>query len=519
MRREKDWYKLKRYPHIGLPLKLRHRGWVEDYITVPENIASHSFFPFIHRKLSVRKFRRAKNNDGTKSLERIESYKDREVFYASHLDSMIFAYYSQLITAAYEKKLKSAGLQDCVTAYRSVPLNPHSKVSRNKCNVDFANDVFSYIKVNNRRKLVAITFDITSFFDNLNHKRLKDVWAKILDMPRLPDDHYAIFRNLTKFSYVEFEEIFDLFKDEILVEKAGRVTKQKVPNTNLLKEKNAVAFCKTKDFNNKIRNNNLIKNNKYHSKADYTAGILRKKGIPQGSPISATLANIYLFDFDSFVNDFITLKGGIYRRYSDDMVVVIDEMYLHEIHSLLINEIKNYELEIQPSKSQVFYFKKFDGKYGCKELNQYTDELSANTKFEYLGFAFDGQTVSLKCSGLSKFYRKMKRSIRRGGFYAKYGKNQKPVLFKNRLYKRFTAVGAHRREVIKPLRGMPGKYIKTGEYDWGNYLTYANLGLNVFSDSIIKRQIRNHWNKFHQLMKTKETEINRFYTRKKKPLS
>ncbi|WP_040670933.1 hypothetical protein [Nitritalea halalkaliphila] len=59
MKKKKDWFKIKRYPHIGLPLDIRDRyKWIEPYITNPEKIAKHRFLPFIHKSLTVRKFRK-----------------------------------------------------------------------------------------------------------------------------------------------------------------------------------------------------------------------------------------------------------------------------------------------------------------------------------------------------------------------------------------------------------------------------------------------------------------------------
>ncbi|TPD71118.1 reverse transcriptase domain-containing protein [Flavobacterium microcysteis] len=510
MENSKDWFRLKKYPHIGLPLKLKHKAWVENYVTNPDLVKKHSFYPFIHRKLSVRKFRQKKLEDGTKTKERFESYKEREVFYANHLDSNIYSYYSSLLGELYEKKLDYFGIADCVTAYRSIRLNEKSE-SRNKCNIDFANDVFSYIKSNKRRNLVAITFDITSFFDNLNHLKLKKAWCSILQTQKLPDDHYAVFKNLTKFSYVEIDDLYNEFKDEIIVNTKTGISKIKVSQLGLLKEKNAVAFCELKDFNSRIRKKKLVKNNKFSDKENFRKGTQRTKGIPQGSPISATLANIYLLQFDAKINSKIIDLGGIYRRYSDDMIVIIDENHKDEIYQYFLDEILKENLLIQPSKTQIFYFKEFNGVYGCKELNQITDVLTSNTKFEYLGFSFNGSDVYLKSSGLSKFYRKMKRSIRRGGFYAKYGSNNVPHLFKNRLYKKFTHLGSQRKKIFKPDPHNPNKFLKTGEYDWGNFLSYANLAERIFKSKKIKNQVKGHWKKFDMLLKSKEKEITKFH--------
>ena len=59
-KKEKDWFKLKRYPHIGLPLNPNDRyKWIEPYVTSELKVAKHSFLPFIHKTSRVRKFRKA----------------------------------------------------------------------------------------------------------------------------------------------------------------------------------------------------------------------------------------------------------------------------------------------------------------------------------------------------------------------------------------------------------------------------------------------------------------------------
>ncbi|GAQ49695.1 hypothetical protein FPK15_contig00052-0010 [Flavobacterium psychrophilum] len=66
---EKDWFKLKRYPHIGLPLNPCDRlKWIEPYVTSKEEVAKHAFLPFIHRTARVKKFRK-KYNTTTGKLE------------------------------------------------------------------------------------------------------------------------------------------------------------------------------------------------------------------------------------------------------------------------------------------------------------------------------------------------------------------------------------------------------------------------------------------------------------------
>lgn len=44
MNNSEDWFRLKKYPHIGLPLKLKHKAWVESYVCNPDSVKD---IPFI----------------------------------------------------------------------------------------------------------------------------------------------------------------------------------------------------------------------------------------------------------------------------------------------------------------------------------------------------------------------------------------------------------------------------------------------------------------------------------------
>src|SRR5690606_29012903 len=132
---------------------------------------------------------------------------------------------------------------------------------------------------------------------------------------------------------------------------------------------------------------------------------LRNKGIPQGSPISAMLANIYMLGFDQAANSFATSLGGIYRRYSDDMIVVCPVSEEHNVVDFMESRIQgdDCKLEIQEAKTQIFHFiyYKDTGRYGCLERHRETGILLSNTSFEYLGFQFDGKYVRLRNASLA----------------------------------------------------------------------------------------------------------------------
>lgn len=508
-RRNNDWYRLKRYPHIGFPLEPKDRAWIEAYVKDKEAVATHAFCPFIHRQLTTRKFRKEICHDGTRSKLRKPDKKKREIYFSNHLDSNVFSYYSEILSKEYENTVNRIGISECVTAYRKIKLDPLKDKCRNKCNIDFANDVFEFIRTNRDKDLVAITFDIKNFFDSLNHKHLKRNWKEVIQSgTNLPPDHYNIFRNITKFSYIEENDLFETFKEQIIVERQPKFFKKiRIKKKNYLRNKRAIAYCSKKEIES-IRNKGLIKSNKYF----FENGVkikLRDKGIPQGSPISATLANIYLLNFDKKVSDLLEKLSGLYRRYSDDMVVICPIEDEDAVIKYFLLHIKDCDLEIQTSKTQVFYFQyKYDlNRHQCNEKNLNTKKIQNNTVFEYLGFQFDGHHTLIKKSSISAYHRKMKRSFARSNFHTYHNKTEtKGQIFKSRLYKRFTHIGAERRRIYQRHPTRSDVFTLSHRYDWGNFITYANLAKKTIPNNKINGQLKRHWKIFHKLMNKIERE-------------
>lgn len=513
-KKEKDWFKLKRYPHIGLPLNYSDRyKWIEKYVTSPEIISKHSFLPFIHKTSKVKKFRKVYSEtsgeinskykvDG--KIHRRVDEKKRELFYASHLDSLVFSYYANLLSESYEIKIKlpEYDLDEVVNAYRSIPINPGNKESSNKCNIDFANDVFKYILNYDENEFAVIAFDISSFFDNLNHQKLRQIWAEIINADRLPPDHFNVYKNITRFSYIDLVDIFEEFKNRIYTRKIDTKgqpleTKQKkVDKIRYLRNQNAIAFCTKEEFFD--LKGKLLQPSKTKKLQDGRI-IYRNFGIPQGSPISSILANIYLIHFDKIVNKFIKLNGGIYRRYSDDIVVVCPLKVKDNLAEIVYREIKRFDLEIQKKKTQIFQFRKDNDRLHCGQ--EFDGVINWNKNFIYLGFEFDGYNVLLKSASISGYYRKMKRAIRRAKHYSsrRHAPNS-GVIFKRRIFKKFSYKGAKR--VRKYLwNDTEKKFVKSDIYNWGNFLSYVYKASNVMVNNKIKQQTKRHWNILNQLIR------------------
>jgi len=496
--KKNEWFKIKAYPHIDLPLAWEDKEKICGYVKNRKNIEKHSFLPFIHKTIISKKIRKEYDSEGNilnDGKRVILEPKARDIYFANHLDSNIFSYYAHLLNKRYEKKLEKKDLKQVVTAYRKVPLFENGKKVRNKCNIDFANDAFKYIKENRNKELVAIALDIKGFFDNIKHEKLKKAWCNLYSTPVLDKDHYKVFKNITKFSYVEETDLFNLFKDRIFVKnKTGDRRKKKIKKLKHFENQRVIAFCERNDIH-EIRRKGLIKANKWNGDK------LRNYGICQGSPISSVLANIYMLEFDELINKEINNIHGIYRRYSDDMVVVCPKEHKDFCIKLFENKIKEIcDLKIQSEKTQVFHFIKSKDKLICgQEFNGKLNENSFKRNFEYLGFSFDGETVALKTSSLAKYYRKMKLNARRSRFYSKTINNKsKGQIFKRRLFKKFSYIGARRAKKFERIRGTTDKWRKTEKYNWGNYITYAKLAIKTFDNNVIKGQIRKHWNNLNK---------------------
>lgn len=498
-RRERDWFKPKSYQHIGLPLRQRDRDWVEKYVQNPKKIAQHSFLPFIYRKIEKKKFRRDVQSDGTRSNMRVKSTKTRHIFYASHLDSQIYSYYSELLRQPYESKLQELGIEDCVTAYRKIPANNET---RNKCNIDFAKEAFDFIADWNGNEVDVITFDIKSFFDSLDHNILKKSWYNLLgNKNNLCKDHYNLYKNLTKYSFINENELFNEFQNSIIVQMAdGSLKRKKISRSRYLNENNAIAYCYLDEFKDRIKDKGLINESTLENDSNTGRKIpdkIRKKGIPQGTPLSAMLANIYMINFDNLMNQEVKKRGGIYRRYSDDMIIICNPNDSESFEEKAMELIDKSKLKIQPKKTRKFRFKKNNAGFDCSEWMAISKTWYPNTNLEYLGFEFDGKRALIKSSSISKFYRNMKKSVRRSAFFAKFGKSKDDNIYKRKLFKRHSHLGAGRRKIYKRDKKDKNKWFISYKYDWGNFITYVRIAEDTFNSSGIRRQLKNHWKKLN----------------------
>jgi hypothetical protein len=477
--KQKNWFKPKAFTHLTQKLSQEDGEWIKNYVSEYKNIKEHKFYPLIHKTIAVRRFKKSRDKKGAElkrhytieNGKKKSNVKYREIFYPNHLDAHIYSYYThKILEPLYEVELKkTTSLNNSILAYRRIPLPDNTRC---KCNIDFANDVFEEIK-NSKGSIAVLALDISKFFDSLDHKILKKSWTNLLGRKDLDEDHYNIYKSITNFSYVEMKSLLDEFEYKHL---------------NTLIKKDVSYFIKDGvEFRNKIKSKGYIKKNPFRRKEKNQEGVDVKTmiGIPQGTPISAFLANLYLLEFDKKALLLVKNCDGLYRRYSDDILILCPK----EIHETIALEfyklIKEFKLVIQPIKTQCSFFTNGKLEKGQKPVT-------------YLGFQFDGHRKLLKTASISKFYRKMKKNVKYRGYRASKSKQKidkgiliDATLHRKKLYEQFSFLGADNKSFKKR-----------------NYISYANFSSRIMNSPEINNQLSQAWKILHAEIDKQEKKYN-----------
>lgn len=372
-------------PHLDARLS---KTEAEKLISDPRLIAQHAFFPFLQRNQQWTKF----GKKGEKGKE-----KKRPIRYASRRDSFIFSHYRDLLMPLYEAELCNRGLQECVLAYRRIPI---AGGRGGKCNIHFAKEAFEAIR--SLGDCYAFALDIHKFFENLDHEMIRAKWWTLLGLQPdrqgrqlLPNDHFQVFKTVTKYSYID---VVRAYRELGLVGEKITASGKKV--VGYLKDRKAfpLQICSPKEFREKLTK--FIEQN------------TDSFGIPQGSPISDLLANLYMIEFDQEINKVILAKGGRYFRYSDDILIVLPSL-LQDWRNVITQteEILNKNashLSIKKEKTQVYRYSLL-GK-GPDQSSTILNRASGTDGLEYLGFRYDGKHIYLRNSTVSGIHRKITAS-------------------------------------------------------------------------------------------------------------
>lgn len=380
-----DWLpSLKHYPHFD---KLMASKAIEALVRDPDAVAKNSFYPFLRFEEKWQPYR-------DKAVGK-KAKKVRQLRFASRRDAYIYSYYRYLLLDPYEKELHQRDLSDSVIAYRKIT----DDRGRGKSNINFAHDAFAAIA--RFGDAAVVTLDISAFFESIDHRLLYQKWCRLIGAEKLPPDHLAVFKAITKYAVVDRDAVYERLGYLTWQAKgSGRIPKHTHAFNQMPKQ-----LCSNADFREKV----CGKGGAYGSLVSVNADTF---GIPQGSPVSDILANMYLIDFDSAVKEYVVRLGGRYLRYSDDIILIVpgDDAAAFAARDFAMAEIAKHgaNLIIKPEKTSVLRFSRSSKGQDFSKI----DGSVGNNGLEYLGFRYDGKFVYLRDTTLSRLYRKIAKSTK-----------------------------------------------------------------------------------------------------------
>lgn len=331
-----EWFRPRGYMHFDVPVGVPFAKAISRKL-----VRENGWSPLIHYMKEDRRY---------KPLDHKTVKKPRPIMYASHRDACILALYSYRLAKLMDDWYKHNGLHDSVVAYRSL----------GKGNYDFARRVQDYVQAHEH--LTVMCFDVTGFFDNLEHDLLRARLKLILKTKELSEDWYKVYRHVTKYRYVNLDDL-----RENAVFKKRLDERKRLPIASLPELKAAG-----------------IPINKHD----------KPKGIPQGTPISAMFSNLYMIDFDLEMLAETIARDGLYQRYSDDILIACPPTKADELEAMVKDRLAANGLQLQTKKTER---KTFSGQGALS--------------FQYLGYQLGQGEALIRPGSLSRQWRTARRAI------------------------------------------------------------------------------------------------------------
>lgn len=396
--------KERRYRHFDLPLRESERELAIDFAHEDE---PHRFLPLLGFTDEARRY--VRKASGVREIK----VKERPIRFAGHADAAYVQAYAGYLNSFYEKALDQDGTAGSVLAYRR----------GGGTNIHHAKALFDEVQL--RGDCTVFAMDISGFFDCLDHTMLRDEVAGLVGVSKLDGHHANVWKNVTRYSWVETVDL-----DKLLGKKRnghGRV-------------------CSPSDFAGKVRGrkDGLVRTH------DQTFGI------PQGTPVSGLYANIYLRSFDREMTIWCAQFGGSYRRYSDDIALVLPlGAKVRHVVAVVEKLLADYGLAMSVDKTDTADFR---GGF-----------LVSATPIQYLGFTFDGHKTLIRPSSLDAYRTKMRQGIHAKMIAAKAKKILPTDVYKRESLSRYTHLGKRR-----------------------NFLRYAYKAADIMGCPEIKQQVKYH---------------------------
>jgi len=163
--------------------------------------------------------------------------------------------------------------------------------------------------------------------------------------------------------------------------------------------------------------------------------------------------------------------GGSYRRYSDDIAIVVpSEVDGQELIDLVQKLLANFALCLSEDKTDIARFS--------------ATPLVCDQPIQYLGFVFDGQSITIRESSFNRYREKMQ-----AGIHAKMVAAKQQCIPSNQVYERearsrYTHVGRRR-----------------------NFLQYAYRASEILEAPEIRQQVKGHVRWFERAWERKRIRL------------
>lgn len=195
-----------------------------------------------------------------------------------------------------------------------------------------------------------------------------------------------------------------------------------------------------------------------------------------------------MLDFDVAIQNFVSKINGYYRRYSDDILILVNTK--KELDNLLIlveNELNKLKLELSKHKTVCCHFNNDNCEFEPCSLRS---DYSGNAEFQYLGFTYNGKIILVRNGTIGAFWRDAIRHIRKMVLYNYKNKTRIPIAKIYGLY----------------------SHLSNRESKYGNFYSYIRKSQRIFEKDYqfgkevkIKSQMSKSWEILHKyLIKLKE---------------
>lgn len=470
---EKDedrWYRQRGYAHFD------RRPSRETAIAKAKDatkVARHSFFPFIMRPVRV-VHRKTESVAGHERRTWVE--KVRPVAYAAHMDTHIHAYYGSKIVGLLESVYAGSPFSDGILAYRAL----------RKCNIDFALSAFDEIRA--RRNVDVLAVDVEGFFDCLDHNHLKTSWSALLGEGRLPADHWAVYRSVTADHVVRWPDI-----RRVLGEKYRRYCGTR-----------GEPVCSLNDFRTKLvplilPRHQAIWDVKKKSRPTWLS--TGPTGIPQGSALSAALANLYMLSTDRRLFEELSSMGASYRRYSDDILVIAPAGRMEEALRCVGSALNDVGLRMNNGKTERAYFRSV-ACAGTPRIER-GPAGKGESAMRYLGLTFDGSSVSLRDASIARFVIRMNHAVERGRIAAEVRGESK--IKRRKIFATMSSLGPGQ-AYGKWIRGKDGRFWPKDAPRLG-FPAYALRAAQKAESAGIRKQRRKLLSRLQRVLRQKSDKL------------